>query len=218
MPRLTKTYVSDQVLYRLYGGIYDVSSPVQPEDVWKALEQKVNSLFKLRYIDTTLPSGETIPDGAMIATYEGVTVTGLDNGTSKALLPVIPISMLKNMGIYLVYHADYPDFPFIPIQRGQRALMRTDEILNDFFGQISYEPKNNYILFSKDITLFGLTAVTIELCVLDMSLYSEMDVLPIPSDYESQIVNELVAEFAPIVPENGMVNTWSNANQKGGKQ
>jgi hypothetical protein len=117
MPNLTKKIISDQVLFRLYGGFPDLSAPVQEEDVWKATEQKVNSLFKLRHLDTTLPSGETIPENTMIATYEGIAVTGLDNGTSKALLPAIPISLPKNMGVYLIYHAEpcrLSRLPFYP--------------------------------------------------------------------------------------------------------
>jgi hypothetical protein len=114
-------------------------------------------------------------------------------------------------------HADYPDFPFIPLMRGYRALMRTDELLNDLFGQISYEPKNNYVLFNKDITLFDLTTVTIELCVLDMSLYGVNDVLPIPADFEQKIIDELFLQFSPIVPESAAVNNFTTATQQGGK-
>jgi hypothetical protein len=97
----TKKLISDSVLYKLAGGVPPRAFPVHEQDIWAALDNKVNSLFKLKHFDTTLPSGETLPEAAMIATYEGVTVTSVDGGKSRATLPIVPISLPKNMGIYL---------------------------------------------------------------------------------------------------------------------
>lgn len=209
----SKKKISDSVLYKLAGGIPDSGFPIDERDIWKALEDKLNALFKLRHFDTTLPSGETIPEAAMIATYTGITVTANSNDTSYATLPITPISLPKNVGIYLVYDADYPDSPFIPIQRGQKALLKTDELLSDFLGLIAYEPKNNQIVFNKDITLLGITSVTMELCVFDISQYSATADLPVPSDYEAQIEDELIKEFIWVNPESGILNNFTNANQ-----
>lgn len=210
----TKQIIGEQVLYRYYGGFIDSNGPVQLFDVYKALEQKINSLFKLRHFDTTLPSGETTPDNLMLATYENIPVVSLNNGRSQATLPVTPISLPKNVGIYLVYNPEYPDFPFIPLLRGQRGLLRTDALLNDMLGQVTYEPKNTTLTFSKDLLLMDCPEVTMELCIMDLSLYSVTDPLPIPADYEQQIVDELVQAFAPITPETGIVNPYNTADQK----
>lgn len=218
MPSTTKQIIAEQLLYKLYGGIYDVNSPVQPEDVYKATEQKINGLFKLKHFDTTLPSGETIPENTMIATYENITVLSLGNGKSTAQLPVIPISLPKSMGIYLVYDPNHPDNFFIPLQRGQNALLKVDTLLNDLMGQFGYEPKSDYILFTKDLTTYGITKVTMELCVFDMSQYSVTDVLPIPADMEQTIVNELYAQFSPVTPESGIVNSYTTVGQNQVKQ
>ena len=213
MGQLTKRIISDQVIFKLSGGLRPTKFPVDERDVWKALEQKINSLFKLKHFEVTLPSGELIPENTMIATYEGNTVTSI-NEWSTAQLPVIPISFPRNMGIFLIYDPAFPDVPFIPIQRGQSALLGTDALLSDLMGQISYEPKNNIIKFNKDITTFGITEVTMELCVLDMSQYGITDILPIPSDYEERIVMELIQEFAPVLAKNGIVNNWTTAGQQ----
>lgn len=213
----TKKIISDAVLYKLSGGKPDSGFPIDERDIWKALEQKINGLFKLHQLDVTLPSGEYIPENTMIATYEGNVVTSV-NEKSTAPLPVIPISFPKNMGIFLVYDPNYPDFPFIPLQRGQSALLRTNPILNDDFGFITYEPKNNVLVFNKDLTVFGVAVVTMELCVLDMSQYSPTQNLPIPADYEERIINELVASFALVTPELGLVNNFTTAGQNQIKQ
>lgn len=214
----TKKIIGEQVLFRLAGGVSDTSFPVQDFDVWKALEQKVNSLFKLKHFDTTLPSGETIPENTMIATYENVAVTSNDNGTSQSTLPIIPISLPKNVGIFLIYDPAFPDMPFIPLQRGQKAMLRVDEILGNIMGLIAYEPKNNVIIYNQDITLFDIDEVTMELCVLDMSQYGITDRLPIPADMEERLVNELVMEFSPVVAESGAVNNWTSLTQNPIKQ
>lgn len=209
----TKKVISDQVLFKLFGGIPDSAAPIDERDIWKSLEQKANALFKLRHFDTTLPSGEMIPENTMIATYENVAVV-VEGTQSKSTLPVIPISLPKAVGIYQVYDPEYPEIPFIPIQRGQRALLRTDALLNDVLGLISYEPKNNVIVYNRDLTLFGVNVVTMELCVLDMSQYGINDELPIPADFEERIINELIQEFSPVTAESGQVNNWTNAGQQ----
>jgi hypothetical protein len=210
----TKRIIADQVLQRLAGGFPDVQEAVQKEDIFKAIEQKINSMFKIQHFNQTLASGETtIPENLALATYDDVTVTSF-NGKSKATLPIIPISLPRNMGIFLVYDADFPDNPFIPLLRGQSALLKSDTLLNDLMGQIGYEPKNTEIVFTKDITQFGIDEVTMELVVFDITQYNETDLLPVPSDYAEQIVNELVNQFSNVVPETGIVNNYSPLQNK----
>jgi len=214
---VTKKQISDSVLYKLAGGVPPTAFPVNERDIWPAIDRTVNAMFKLKHFDTTLPSGETIPENTMIATYENVAVTSL-NERSVSTLPVTPISLPKNVGIFLIYDPAYPDVPFIPLQRGQRGLLRTDTLLNDTLGLISYEPKNNQIVYSKDLTMFGVTAVTMELCVFDMAQYGVTDNLPIPSDYVDMLEDELVKEFAPVLPKSGFVSNFTNPTQIPPKQ
>ncbi len=210
---VTKKLISDEVLYKLAGGIPSPSFLVHEQDVWSSLEDKINSHFKLKHFDTTLPSGETLPENTMIATYQNITVTATSNERSYALLPITPISLPLNMGIFMVYDERYPDNFFIPLQRSQLALLKADSLLNDLMGQFGYEPKSDRVVFTKDITLLGVTEVTMELCVFDMSQYSVTANLPIPSDYVDTIVQQLTEEFAPIVAKTGIENRFVNPTQ-----
>lgn len=212
---ITKRKLADQVLYRYYGGEPDVAGPVQHPDVYVALEQKINGLFKLHQLDTNLPSGEMIPEGAMIGVYEGNTVVS-ENEVSYALVPIQPISLPKDMGIMLVYDPNYSDMPFIPLRRGQTALLRTDNLLSSVMGQISYTPSHNMkrVYFNKDLTTLGIDEITMEICVFDLSLYNETSELPIPADMEERLVNELYLQFSNVTPETGIVNPYTTANQK----
>lgn len=223
----TKRIIADQVLIRLFGGLPDSAAPVQKYDIYKALEQKLNALFKLTHFNQTLPSGESIPDGLMIATYDNIAATSSYSGKSKSTLPIMPISLPRGMGIneirpILSLNTSDSNLilgnPFIPLMAGQEFLLQADNLLNDLLGQIGYTPNGKIVEYSKDITTFGMTKVSMKLVVFDMAQYNETDVLPVPADMEQQIVNELIAEFAPVVPESGQVNAITTANQNTDKQ
>lgn len=209
----TKKIISDSVLYKLAGGIPTPGFPVHERDVWNALDDKINAKFKLHHFDTTLASGETLPEFSMIATYEGNAVTSLGNGKAVATLPVQPINLPKGVGICYVYDAANPDNFYIPLQRGQLALLKVDTLLNDLNGQIGYEPKKNTIVFTKDITQFGVTEVTMELAVFDISQYTTTQDLPIPADMVDEIEDELIKEFAPVLAKSGFVSNFTNPSQ-----
>ena len=178
MAGTTKYLMAEQVLLRLAGGYRDSNQPVQMEDVVKAIEQVVNSTFQMQYYSATLPTGETIPDNLMVAFYENIPVSSYGE-KAKSTLPVMPISLPRNMGVYRV--TDENDNDYIPVPLGQGALIRADKLLNDLLGSVWYEIRNFTVVFSKDITLLGVTAVNMYLVVMDISLYSNTDPLPIPA-------------------------------------
>lgn len=202
----TKKILAEQVMYALGAGWPDIAAAVQEEDLYKRIEQKVNAKAKLQHFAQTLASGETIPDGLFLATYEGVAVTS-SGDRAKATLPVKPVSLPRNLGIYNVYDERYPDQPFIPLQRGQMALLRSDALLNDLIGDVGYEPKNEEIIFTKDIALLGVSEVVMELVVFDISQFSITQPLPIPADMEDELVREMVQEYTNVEqPETGAIS------------
>jgi len=211
MANSTKYLLAEQVQIRLAGGFRDANQPVQNEDIVKAIEQIINSMFQMQYYNATLPTGETIPDNLMIAFYENIPVTTLGD-KSQAELPVIPISLPRNMGVYRV--TDSKDNDFIPVPLGQGALLRADKLLNDLLGNVWFEIRKNIVIFSKDILLLGIDTVNMYLIVMDISLYSNTDPLPIPASMEEEIVEKAFAKFATVTPETGIVNNYSSATQK----
>lgn len=218
---MTKKEISDSILYKLCGGTPDSNFPVDERDVWSHLEHKVNVKFKVRQFNENLPSGETIPDGLCVATYEDVTVSNWGDGKSKSTLPVMPISLPKNAGIQMILpvlnSATSGDRihgkPLIPLVQGQIELLQTDILLNELMGRWGYTPSGKTIYYTKDLTLFGVTKVDMRLVVFDISLYGINDDLPIPADYTEELENELLREFAPVMAESGISNIWTNAGQ-----
>lgn len=216
-----KRVIADQVLYRIYGGVPDSAAPVQLPDVYKALEQKINAQFALRHFQVTLPNAQTIPDNLAIATYTDVTVLSTGNGKSYSTLPIIPISLPRSLGVQEIRpvigftgNTRMLGNPFIPLQYGQGFLLNADKLLNELFGQIAYEVSGKTVTYSKDLINFGVSKVDMRLVVFDMSQYAETDELPIPSDYEEALINELVLQFSAVVPESGIVNSYTVAGQQ----
>lgn len=212
----TKYFLAEQALFKIAGGYPDVADSVQLQDMYPAIQNIVNAMLKMQQFNINMPQGETLPENLMIGIYENIEVVTAGYGIpkSKAILPILPISLPKNMGIYQIYAADYPDNPFIPIQAGQTALLKTDALLSEMLGQVSYEPKGKTIFFNKDLTLVQITSVTMELVVMDISLYGETDYLPLPADFEGAVVEQLVNMFAPVTSESGVVNPYTNFAQK----
>jgi hypothetical protein len=205
----TRRYIADQVLFRLDASSPEVSQSVQLEDVYAAISQWVNDKFKFRHLSETLSSGESIPEGSSLATYSDVAVVS-DGDTASVTLPVMPISLPRNLGVYNVSGGGYN---FIPLQRGQLAMLGADFLLNTLFGQVAYEVVGKKIKFSKNIKLLGINTVDLDLMVFDMSIYNDTDALPIPSDMESSLVNDLYKMFAPIQPMPSVVSNFPQPMQ-----
>jgi len=211
----TKKILAEQVRYRLDGGYPDISASVQEEDVYKALEQEINSMFKMQHYSVLMPTGESIPDNLYIATYENIAVEKFGN-KSKSTLPVMPISLPKNQGIHQVYEANSPDTPYIPIKSSQKALIRVDSLLDGMLGQTYYYPNGKTIVYSKDLTLLGVSEVTMELIVMDFNQYSVTDMLPLPSDMETALIDAVIQRFVPVkapVPINDNYSTAREPNK-----
>lgn len=214
----TKKLIAEQIRYKIYGGYPDVNAPIQESDVVKAIEQNINAKYKAQYFNTTLPSGETIPNNTALMPYENVTVTSL-NGKCSSTLPVMPVMLPRNMGVFGIRQSssllNIPQMgEFVPMLAGQAYLLNSDSLLNDLLFQVGYEIKGRKIVYKKDITLLGITTVDMDLIVMDISQFSDTDPLPITPDMKQDIINEVLAMFAPVVPESGKVNPYSNINQQ----
>ena len=194
----TKYKIAEQVLFKLYGGAIDISNPVQPQDVIEAVNQEVNVLLKTQHFSVTLPAGDTIPENLMIATYDNVAVTSFGGKKAKALLPAMPVALPRNMGVFEVSDDEYFSNLFIPLLAGQANLVSSQPMISTLLGQTGYEVYGNAIIFTNDITVGGTEKVYIRLVILDISKYSDYDMLPIPSDYEGLIVDNLFKKFAPV--------------------
>lgn len=191
----SKYSISEQILLRLQGGRPDMATTTDIRDIMLAVGQAVNELVKGQHFNVTLPSGETIPDGLMIATYEDVSVEAWKK-SSRALLPVMPVALPRGMGVFAISKADDQFCVFVPAQPGQIAMLQSQKMISGVGGLYAYELYGQYVEFNKNLIADSIDKVMVRLIVKDVMSLDDDDVLPIPADFESMVIETVFKRFA----------------------
>ena len=177
------------------GGDIPVATKVTINEAKIAVEQALNRILKMEYLNLNIPSGEMIPNGASVATYENVLVEQYKNA-SKSKLPAMPLKLPRGIGIYEIFYQNDPDCLFIPMEMGTKSLLNDQPLINDLLGQVGYTAYGDTVVYTKDITLPNEDVyVTMRLVVLDVSQYDDWSLLPIPADMEAQVLQEVINLF-----------------------
>lgn len=209
---MTRYFLSEQIQRQLAGGDPSSSTVPEVEEIRAAINQAINSLTKAEYFTETLAGGETIPEGCVITTYEGVAVTTWRT-YSKATLPAMPIKLPRNMGIWAITNTSDAFVNFIPIPIGQTGFIASQRGMSDVFGQIAYEPRGKEVIFNKDLPAQtpAITSVDIQLIVSDISKYNDYETLPINADMEEKVITAVVSQFAK-TPKKVTINDTTKDN------
>jgi hypothetical protein len=141
---------------------------------------------------------ERIPNGCVLALYEDISVSQY-NGKSMALLPIKPMKLPRNIGVWAIYpkwetngHYDF-DREFIPLQMGQGGLLKSQRLISDLLGQVGYEVFGDKVIFTKDLKSISQDVVlAMRLMILDIDQYDDWDMLPIPPEMEYDVVMAVV--------------------------
>lgn len=200
MAIVTPLRLAQEIKKLLDGGDIPIASNVSLGEIKISIGQVLNQLLKIDYFQTNLAIGEKIPNGSVLALYEGIAVTSW-NRKSKATLPVKPLKLPRNMGVFAIYpnynetsNSVYElDKEFIPLQMGQGALVKSQPMINDLLGQVGYETFGDTVIFTKDIKeQFPNIVLAMRLAIMDISQYGDYDILPILPEMEWQIKQEVV--------------------------
>jgi hypothetical protein len=188
--------LAEETLRLLSGGNIPAASKVTISEMKIAIGQVANQLLKVDYIQINGKMQEAIPNGSMLGYYENCTVESW-KGKSRVRLPIKPVKLPRDMGVWSVFPSGYPDREIIPLQMGQWALLQSQPLLSNLLGQIGRETYGDYIVFTKDITIPGETiTVDMRLVIMDISLYGDYDPLPILPEMEWQIKNMVYQTYA----------------------
>jgi len=194
--------LSEEIKKLLDGGNSPLASNVTFNEIKIAIGQVVNSLLKTDYLQVNGALGEVIPNGSVLGLYEDIAVTTI-NGKSKATLPVKPLKLPRNMGVWAIYpkyevNGNYDfDKEFIPLQMGQGGLLKSQPLFNDLLGQVGYENFGNEILFTKNIKeMYPNVVLAMRLVIMDISQYDDYEPLPILPEMEFQIKQEVVKLYS----------------------
>lgn len=206
--------ISEEIQRLLSGGSIQAAADISINEIKISVCQVVNSLLKTEHFSINEKMGEKIPNGSVIATYEGVAVASTTTGRSEALLPVKPLKLPRNMGVWSVYLSEYPENEFIPLQMGQANLIKSQPLINDLLGQVGYETKGLKVVFTKDIAqLFPDKTLTMELAIMDVSEYDDYDVLPILPEHEWQVKQEVVKLYSGMGLSDKLVDATTKEQQ-----
>lgn len=193
--------ISEQIISLIEGGDVKAGSSISIPEIKIMVGQVINALLKTEYFSVNMRMGEVIPNGSVLAFYENIAVES-SNGKSQATLPVKPIKMPRNMGIWAVYpkyttdsNYDY-DNELIPLQMGQGGLIKSQVLLNSLLGQVGYENFGDKLIFTKDIkALFPDVVLAMRLAIMDVSQYGDYDALPLLPEQEIDVINQVVKIF-----------------------
>jgi hypothetical protein len=197
MPALTLYRLAEQAFNLIEGGSPGLASSISINELKISCAQVVNKLLKVDYLTINGQMGEAIPNGTVLGLYEDVDVVSW-NGKSKATLPIKPLKLPRNMGVWAIYaktneQGSYDlDNEFIPLQMGQGALLKSQPLLNNLLGQTGYEVFGNDVIFTKDLkSLFPDIKIAFRLAIMDVSAYGDYDIIPLPPEFEWDVIKEV---------------------------
>lgn len=214
---LTKGRLAEEIMLLLNGGRIGDASKYHINEIKISICQVCNQLLKLEYFNTTLPFGDIIPDGAAIGTYEKLLVEKWSN-TSKTTLPVMPIRLPRNLGVYQLFPQSDYFAEFIPMELSRLGLIQSQPIVSNLSGYTGYEVSGLDVIFSKDLTIPNVAVyVTARLVILDFAIYGDWDPLPMPPEMEWPVKQEVLKLYSiekipdklvePLVKEGGIPTT-----------
>jgi hypothetical protein len=211
--------IAEECLKALSGGNIAGASNISLGEMKISICQVANQLLKVEHFSVNEKMAEKIDNGAVIGWYEDISVTSF-NGKSTATLPIKPIKLPRNMGVFGIYpkyesNGNYElDKEFIPLQMGQSALLKSQPMINDLLGQVGYENYGISIVFTKDIkTMFPNIVLAMRLAVLDFSQYDDYSILPLLPEQEWQIKQEVIKLYSGVGVADLLVDS-SNKQQQ----
>lgn len=197
MAVITKYHLTEQVKRLLQSGDPSVGGRIQNGEIKAAIGQVINAMLKAEHFSMMLPTGETIAEGSMLATYDNIPVVTYKD-VSKSVLPVMPIKLFRNMGIFHIGKTDDTSSGFIPIQPGQFAFIKPQRLISDLIGQIGYEVNGTEIIYTSDLTAGSpaISHVMMKLVINDINQFTDYQMLPITADMQYAVIKEVYALFS----------------------
>lgn len=193
---ITKNKIAEQIqrLYSRFKAERENTKPVfDLRELYLLIDQSINSVVSLKTMESFSEGRIDIPASSVIL-YEGEAVVS-DGDTSYVDLPIYPIRLPLEMGIWEITPADDPFNVFVPLPRETASLMGGTIIgaLEQLTG--FYLEAKNRVRFTKDITQVangGVASVDIRLLVSDLSALAVTDTLPLNANYEILVIQDVL--------------------------
>jgi hypothetical protein len=191
----TKSTISEQV-QRIYARFLDKNNPsdvIDIREVMLLVNQSINKILKLEVAESFKAGLVDVPKCSLIQYTASVTADATNN-RSFITLPVIPLTLPLDMGIWSISASNAAMTPYIPIP-AQDVLVFQGANLSYLEGQVGYYIQGKKVFFTKDITLAGngsISSVIVNILASDFSQFGDNDMLPISPEVESAVITEVL--------------------------
>lgn len=192
---MTKTILAEQI-QRLYARFLDKDNPsdvIDLREIILLINQSINKVLKLQVAESFKAGMVDVPKCNLIEYTCPVTA---DSGNNRAYitLPAVPLTLPMDMGIWSIAGATGAMTPYIPIP-AQDVLVFQGANLSYLEGKIGYYLQGSRVYFTKNITLSAngtVTSVVVNLLIMDISKFTDNDMLPISPEVESAIIDDVL--------------------------
>lgn len=196
----TKFKLSEQI-QRIYARYLDKDNPSDVIDIREVkllVEQTINKVLKAQVSEAFSVGMIDIPKCSLIEVTRTVT-SDPTNSRAYITLPVIPLTLPLDMGIWSISAPTAVATPYIPIPAQDVLVFGTiasGTNVSYLEGQVGYYLQGTKIYFTKDITLSAngsISSVKVNLLASDFSQLTDTDLLPISPDTETAIIGEVLS-------------------------
>lgn len=195
----TKFKIAEQV-DRLMGGQPVTNTTINRDDIMLLIGQVCNKALKADHFSVNMPEGDTVPNNCMIIPFDDIAVETYKTTKSRAVLPFIPISLPRNVGVFHISKTDDIDNPFVPIPTGLWGIIQPQRLFGELSELIGYEVKGKYVEFTKDLPGLGINTVYMLLVGVDFTTLSIYDPIPLSADMEIDVVQEVYKLLTTVQP------------------
>lgn len=204
--------LTEQIQRILTGGDATVDNQITFAEIKLLVGQVTNKLLKIERFNVLINEGDYGVPSCIIATYDNIPVATYKS-KSRSILPVVPMSLPRNMGVWAITPTTDLDNLFIPIPSGTFGLLKKIDVEKDLLGQIGYEVDGLNVVYTSDIrnAPTSITSVCMKLLVTDPTALGDYDILPIPADMEQDVITQVIQILSTYQPKDDSVD---NSNKK----
>lgn len=191
----TKNILSEQI-QRIYARFIDkdnIKSVIDEREIKLLVNQSINKVLKLQVSESFKAGLIDVPKCNLVE-YTCAVTSQAGNSRAFITLPVIPINLPMDMGIWSIAATNAAMTPYIPIP-AQDVIVFQGTNLSALEQQVGYYMQGKRVYFTKDITAVAngsITSVIVNLLVSDFSTQGDNDLLLISPEVENSIIEDVL--------------------------
>jgi hypothetical protein len=191
----TKNILSEQIqrIYSRYIDKGNESDVIDIREIKLLVNQSINKVLKLQVAESFQAGMIDVPK-CNIVEYTCAVTSQSANLRAFITLPVIPITLPMDMGIWSISALNAAMTPYIPIP-AQDVIVFQGTNLSALEQQVGYYVQGKLVYFTKDITLSAngsIASVKVNLLVSDFSTQGDNDLLLISPEVEGAIIEDVL--------------------------